>query len=214
MKPSILQFFALLACVVLVGAVRAERADRNKPMNIEADALRYDDAKQTSVFTGRVVLTKGTMVMRGAQLDVRTDPDGNQYGVMKAEPGKLAFFRQKRDTRPGAGDEFMEGEGEVIDYDGKADVVRFQQRAQLRRYLGSMLNDEMSGVVIVFDNSTSVLTVDGGPVKSGADGAAPRVRAMLTPRQPESRPASGAATPAPAASAALQRSTTLGGARK
>ncbi len=219
MKPLIFQISILLACVLLAGPATAEKADRNKPMNIEADALRYDDVKQISVFTGRVVVTKGTMIIRGAQLDVRQDPEGNQFGVMKAEPGKLAFFRQKRDTRPGAGDEFMEGEGEVIDYDGKADVVRFLQRAQLRRYLGNTLNDEMSGVVIVYDNSTSVLTVDGGPTKPGAEGAAPRVRAMLTPRVDESRPtgAGAAVRPAPAASApapVLRSSTSLGGAKK
>ena len=45
-----------LALLAGVGFVRAEKADRNKPMNIEADALRHDDLKQTSVFTGRVVM--------------------------------------------------------------------------------------------------------------------------------------------------------------
>ena len=101
MKSSLFQLPFLLACVLLAGAAKAEKADRNKPMNIEADTLRYDDLKQTSVFTGRVVVTKGTMIIRGAQLDVRQDPDGNQFGVVKAEPGKLAFFRQKRDTDSG-----------------------------------------------------------------------------------------------------------------
>jgi hypothetical protein len=40
-------------------------ADRDQPMNIEADALRHDDQQQP-VFTGNVVVTKGTIVMRGA----------------------------------------------------------------------------------------------------------------------------------------------------
>ncbi len=191
----------------------AEKADRNKPMNIESDALRYDDAKQTSVFTGRVVLTKGTIIIRGGQLDVRQDPEGNQFGVVKAEPGKLAFFRQKRDARPGFPDEFMEGEGEVIEYDSKTDTVKFLQRAQVRRYMGTTLNDEMTGVVIVMDNITSVVTVDGGPTKTAAAGPAPRVRAMLTPRTDASRPASPASATVPAA-AALRSSTTLGGDKK
>ncbi|MEO8250237.1 MAG: LptA/OstA family protein, partial [Burkholderiales bacterium] len=69
----------------------AEKADRDKPMNIEADALRYDDLKQKSVFTGRVVLTKGTIVIRGARLEVRQDAQGYQYATVTAEPGKLAF---------------------------------------------------------------------------------------------------------------------------
>ena len=217
MKPSLFKFSILLACVVLGGAALAEKADRDKPMNIESDTLRYDDVKQTSVFTGKVLVTKGSILIRGARLDVRQDPEGNQYGIVTAEPGKLAFFRQKRDTKPGTPDEFMEGEGEVIDYDGKADVVKFHRRAQMRRYIGTALNDEMSGVEIVYDNSTSILTVDGGVPKASADGSTPRVRTMLTPRLDDSRPGSpGAAASAAAASPApvLRRATGLEGAKK
>lgn len=218
MKPNFFQTSLLLACVVLSSAARAEQADRNKPMNIESDTLRYDDVKQTSVFTGKVVVTKGSIILRGAQLDVRQDPQGNQFGLVTAEPGKLAFFRQKRDTRPGTADEFMEGEGEVIEYDGKADVVKLHRRAQMRRYLGTALNDEMSGVEIVYDNSTSILTVDGGPVKPAADGSGPRVRAMLTPRLEEPRPGTPAAAAAAATASApapvLRRSGNLSGASK
>ena len=55
----------LLSAVLAVAGVlpaAAESADRDKPMNAEADALRYDDLKQSSVFTGNVVITKGTIV--------------------------------------------------------------------------------------------------------------------------------------------------------
>src|SRR5690606_8939801 len=110
----------LLLCALACGVVQAEKADRNKPMNIEADALRHDELQQTSVFTGNVVMTKGTIVLRGAQLDVRQDAEGYQFGTVTAEPGKRAFFRQKRDTLAGQPDEFVEGEAEVIEYDGKA----------------------------------------------------------------------------------------------
>jgi len=208
MKLDRLLPLIVLACVLLGGVAHAERADRGKPMNIESDTLRYDDAKQTSVFTGSVVVSKGSILMRGAQLEVRQDSAGNQFGVLKAEPGKRAFFRQKRDTRPGEIDEYMEGEAEVIEYDGKADTVRFLQRAELRRFLGTTLNDEMTGAVIVYDNATSVLTVDGGPAKTMPDGTTPRVRAVLTPRSEAPR-----AAPAPAAGAApaaLRRSATVG----
>ena len=65
-QPLFRRLLAGLFVLLAAAPALAERADRDKPMNIEADALRYDDAKQTSVFTGKVVLTKGTMVMRGA----------------------------------------------------------------------------------------------------------------------------------------------------
>jgi lipopolysaccharide export system protein LptA len=178
----------------------AEKADKDKPMNIEADALRYDDLKQTSVFTGKVVVTKGTLVIRGARMDVRQDPEGYQYGVVTAEPGKLAFYRQKRDGV----DEWVEGEGETIEYDGKVDRVKFVKRAELRRFRGAQLSDEMTGSVITYDNGTDVFTVDGGPPGPAPGGG--RVRAMLAPRPDASAPAA-----APAAPARLRPSTTIRG---
>ena len=66
----------------LAGIANAEKADRNKPMNVESDALRYDDLQQTSVFTGRVVLTKGTILIRGARIDVRQDAEGYQLSLI------------------------------------------------------------------------------------------------------------------------------------
>jgi len=219
MKPAILpSLLLILACLTSPG-VWAERADRGKPMNIESDNLRHDDLKQVSVFTGRVIMTKGTIVIRGARLDVRQDADGYQYGVVTAEAGKRAFFRQKRDTVAGAPDEFIEGESEVIEYDGKADNVRFITRAELRRYRGSVLNDEITGAVIVYNNLTDVFTVDGqkAPASSAAAGDAPtsggRVRAVLAPKDPPpgtAAPAKAPESPAPA----LRPSNTLGGGAK
>ena len=39
-------------------SARAERADRDRPVNIEADRMTADDAQKTAVFDGRVVLTQ------------------------------------------------------------------------------------------------------------------------------------------------------------
>lgn len=194
-------------CLLALSAsvVHAENADRDKPMNVEADALRYDDVKQLSIFTGKVVLTKGTILIRGDKLEVRQDPQGYQYGVVTAEPGKRAFFRQKREGV----DETIEGEGETIDYDGHLDTVKFIGQAQLRRFQGAKLNDEFNAGIIVYNNLTDVFTLDGAPAAGskgsfGQPGApAGRVRAMLTPK---TDPA-----PAPANSTPLRSSPQLGG---
>jgi lipopolysaccharide export system protein LptA len=202
---------AVLALAGTGDAAWAERADRDKPMNIEADALRYDDLKQISIFTGRVVLTKGTILIRGAQLDVRQDAQGYQYGVVTAEPGKLAFFRQKRDNV----DEFIEGEGELIEYDGRADTVKFTKKAQLRRYKGATLNDEMTGTVILYDNTTDMFTIDGGVTSGTPSAPGGRVRAMLTPKPENAAPVAKPTSPAAAASMpALRTTTTLSGEKK
>ncbi len=198
--------FAATFLVVLGGLLAtlpawAERADRQKPMNIEADNLRFDDLRQISVFTGNVVLTKGTLIIRGTKVEVRQDAQGYQFGVATAEPGKRAYYRQKRDGV----DEFIEGEAEVIDYDGKADLVKFIRKADMRRFKGATVNDEMSGQLITYDNTRDVYTVDGRPTTPG--GQATRVRAVLTPAA-ASQPPSPASSPS--APAALKPSTSLG----
>lgn len=206
----------MLACATT--SALAEKADRSKPMNIEADAMRYDDLQQTSVFTGNVVVTKGTILIRGARIDVRQDPEGYQYGVVTAAPGKLAYYKQKRDT---PGDEWTEGEGEVIEYDSRADNVKFIRRAVMRRLIGATPNDESSGALIVYDQGKDTFTVNGATSPPGASVTAgvpgSRVKTILTPRAAASAAANPSAnpsappTPTPAPGRGLRQSTTLGG---
>jgi lipopolysaccharide export system protein LptA len=183
-----------LALVLALAALPAgaEKADRSKPMNVEADSLRYDDLQQTSVFTGNVVVTKGSIVIRGNKMTVRQDPEGYQFGVVTAEPGKRGFFRQKREGV----DEWIEGEGETIEYDGRADKVKFIGRAEMRRLRGAAVNDETSGSVITYDNTNDQFTVDGGAAAATPSNPGGRVRATLAPRPNASAPAAPTAPPA------------------
>lgn len=197
--PCRLRLAAGLCALLLAGVAWAERADRDQPMNIESDALRYEDQKQLSTFTGHVVVTKGTIVMRGGRLEVRQDAAGNQQGTMFAEPGKRAFFRQKRDGV----NEFIEGEADTIEYEGKSDTVRFLQHAEMRRLVGSAVQDEVTGDRIVYNNRTEVYTVDSAPAAGGSAGTGGRVRAVLAPR------GDGAAAASPAPALPLQPSTEL-----
>lgn len=191
----------LIACA-LAGTAQAEQADRLKPMNAESDNLRYDDARQLSIFTGNVVITKGTIVIRGAQVEVRQDAQGHQFGTVLGSPG---YFKQKREGL----NEFIEGEAKRIEYDSSADKVRFIGDAVLRRYLGTQLNDETRGSVIVYDNRSEVFTVDGSPAGATPGNPSGRVRATLTPVPREGEaPAAPAPAPTP-----LRPSSELGGGR-
>ncbi len=194
-------------CALAMGSAWAEKADRTKPMNAEADSLRFDDVKQTSVFTGNVVITKGTMVIRADRVEVRQDNEGFQFGTAVSSGGKRAFFRQKRD----GGDEWMEGEAESILYDGKADTITFTRNASLRRLRGTNVTDETQGALITYDNTSDVFNVSGGAAASGPGNPGGRVRAVIGPRAA----APAAASPsAPASGAPLRPSTSLGGEKK
>lgn len=170
----------------------AERADRNKPTQMEADRALYDDLKQISIWEGNAVLTRGTLIIRGQRVEVRQDPEGFQFGsafggTSSGTAGgadKPAFFRQKRD----GGDQYVEGFGERIDYDSKLDKVILTGRAAMKRLDGANVVDEVQGEVIEMDNRTDTYTVNNkNPAASEknvpSNAAAPgRVRATLAPR--------------------------------
>jgi lipopolysaccharide export system protein LptA len=77
---TILRTISLVAAAlsVLCTPAWAEKADRDKPMLIEADAMRHDENKLLTHFTGKVVAFKGTMVLRGDRMEVQQDKNGQQ----------------------------------------------------------------------------------------------------------------------------------------
>ncbi len=176
-----------LGMCLSVSSAWAEKADRDKPMQIEADTMRHDEGKQLTQFAGGVVAVKGTLVLRAARMEVQQDAQGQQIARLWAAPQERVFFRQKREGL----DEFTEGEAETVTYDNQADVVTLTQRAEVRILRGTQVADQLSGQQIVFNNSTEVMTVDG-QIK-GQPGIGQRVRAVLTPRQ---KPAGSVASPA------------------
>jgi lipopolysaccharide export system protein LptA len=170
--------------LVMMGPVRAERADRDKPVNIESDRMTAEEAKKTAVFDGRVVLTQGTLTIRADRLVIRQDRDGFQQGTAT---GKPASFRQKRD----GANEYIEGEAERIEYDGRSERIQFFDRAHLRRDTG----DDVRGNYISYDTRTEFFTVQSSQ-EAKTPGQDNRVRAVIMPKKPapESSPA---AKPAP-----------------
>ena len=171
----------LAVSVVTATTVFAERADRNKPTQMEADRALYDDLKQVSIWEGNAILTRGSLIIRGQRVEVRQDPEGFQFGSSFGSTDKPAFFRQKRD----GGEQYIEGFGERIDYDSKLDKVILTGRATMKRLDGTAVVDEVQGEVIEMDNRTDTYTVNtASPGKNTANAAAPagRVRATLAPR--------------------------------
>jgi lipopolysaccharide export system protein LptA len=207
--PSRTPAATLLLVLAVVGATvpaHAEKADRLKQATILSDqGGQIDLQKQVVVFSGNVVITKGTMVIHAARVEVRQAPDGYDTAVAFGAPGKPATFRQKRDGV----DEYMDGEAERLEYDGKADVVKFINNAALRRLRGVTPADEITGNLITYDATTDKLTVSGGAAPTAANPSG-RVRAVLMPRQGTEAAAEMAQAASAAEAAPLRPSPTLG----
>lgn len=195
---------AALVALPLAGfapAAHAERADRDKPLNIEADNMSYDDLKQKNIFIGHVVATKGTIVIKADRVEVTQDPQGYQYATGTSTGNNLSYFRQKRDGL----DEYIEGNAVRIDYDGKQDLTTLTTRAVVRRLVGlTKIQDEVHGSVITYDGQKDFYTAKAGSDVAGPGNPTGRVRAMLAPRN-------GGAAPLTGASATLAPSNTIQG---
>jgi len=182
---------------------RAEKADRFKPLNVEADLPgKIDLLNQYVVFNGNVVVTKGTMTIRANRIEVRESPDGYHTAVAYGSPTQHATFRQKRD----APDEYIAGDAERLEYDGKSDVIRFVNNASVRRLRGSDTADEISGNLVTYDSGTEVFNVTGGAASTAANPGG-RVRAVLTPKEGSAAAAEAARAANAAASAPPQLRT-------
>ncbi len=159
----------------------AERADKEKPAIITADHTSADDLNQTQLYTGDVVLTKGTIILRADQLTTKQDPEGYNLGVaISTTPGKLAYFKQKREGV----DEYIEGQAERIEYDEKADTVRLFNHAIVKRLVAGRDADESRGDHIDYNTRTGIYDVDSyGKVAAGSTAVKPvRTTTILQPK--------------------------------
>jgi lipopolysaccharide export system protein LptA len=101
----ILTFATLISLPAL-----AEKADRDKPMQLEANRMSIDDAKKIQTLEGDVVITKGTLILKAERIVITEDQYGFQKGsAFAGNSGKKATFRQKREGR----DDYVEGEAQT-----------------------------------------------------------------------------------------------------
>lgn len=177
LATALLSALAATFCLVLAVPAYAERADRDKPLVLEADNANYDDVKQVYTLTGNVVLTKGTMILKSDTAEVRTDPEGYQYAVATSKGGKQAYIRQKREGV----DEYIDGWGDRIEYDGKQEMSKLIGNARMARLQGAKQLDEIRGAQLTYDSRNEFYTATGGASAPG--GQSGRVRAVLSPRQ-------------------------------
>lgn len=171
---------ALLSCCISLNAY-AEAADRDKPIELEADSVIIDDAKKISTYLGNVILTQGTLIIHAAKLIVREDRNGFQHSTSTGSP---TTFKQKREGK----NEYMTGSGRRIEYDGRMDKIQLFTKASVKRG-----EDIVYGDYISYDANAEYAEVIGGKKSESGGPSSGRVRAII---QPKNKPAQTPVSPA------------------
>jgi lipopolysaccharide export system protein LptA len=162
---------ALLFAVAAFAALPAyaEKADKDKPTNIESNRMSSDETRRMNLFEGNVVLTKGTLTVRADRIVVHQDAEGFQFTTATGMPVR---FRQRQDPKDGKEGGWMEGEAQRIEIDDHNEKIELFEHARVNRD-----GDEVTGNYIFVDQRSDFFSVNAG---KGAPGG--RVKAVIQPK--------------------------------
>jgi lipopolysaccharide export system protein LptA len=181
------KIFAVAALSLASLTATAERADSLKQAKVDFDDAHIDEVTQTRIFTGNVVLTRGTLLIKADKAVLKESPEGFMTVILTSAAGKSASFRQKRDGGP---DLWTEGQAQRIEYDERTEVVKLFSNAIVKQLEGKRVTSEVNSPFISYDNRTEQANVrndaSGESKPGGGRGTAiiqPR-RTMPAPEQP------------------------------
>jgi lipopolysaccharide export system protein LptA len=159
-----------LAAILSAACVAwAEKADKDKPTQIEATRMSADDTRRMNIFEGNVVLTKGTILVRAERIVVRQDAEGYQSSTATGNPVR---FRQRQDPKEGKEGAWVDGEALRIEIDDRNSKIELFENARVNRD-----GDEVAGSYILVDQRSDFFSVSAGKGSSGG-----RVRAVIQPK--------------------------------
>jgi lipopolysaccharide export system protein LptA len=169
------------AAVVLAAAValqvpfaRAEKADRDKPINYQADSGDVNYQTKIGTLLGNVILTQGTLTIHADKIVFHQNPDNS---VSATAYGNPITFREKRDNV----DEYYEGFAQRAEYDGQKRFLELFDRALLRKG-----TDEIRSNYISYNAETEFFKAEGRPdtrpAAAGESQLGARVRGVFQPQ--------------------------------
>jgi lipopolysaccharide export system protein LptA len=150
-------------------AAAAEKADKDKPTQIEANRMSADDTRRVNIFEGNVVLTKGTLAVRADRIVVRQDAEGFQHTTATGSPVR---FKQRLDPKEGEKEaRWLDGEARRIEINDREQKVELFDAARVNRG-----GDEVTGDYIFVDQASDFFSVSSGKGEPG------RVKAVIQPK--------------------------------
>jgi lipopolysaccharide export system protein LptA len=171
---SLLTSLALAATLIFGASIaRAEKADREKPINYSADTGDVNYQTKIGALTGNVVITQGTLTIHADKIIFKQNPDNSMSASAFGNP---VAFRQKRDGV----DEYFEGFAQHAEYDGTKQFLELFDRALLRRG-----TDEIRSNYITYNATTELFKAEtrpGSPTAPPDAAAAARVRGVFQPK--------------------------------
>ncbi len=156
------------------GGALALESDSSQPINIEADAATYDEAKGETIYTGNVHTTQGSLDVLADKMIVYQKSGKTEKIVAFGKPAKL-----KQTPEPGKPD--WHGLGQRAEYFPDTGILILYDNALAWQGEKADTSDRVASDRIEYDSRNSVM-------KAGTPSAAGSRRVHVT-LQPENKPA-------------------------
>jgi lipopolysaccharide export system protein LptA len=179
-RAGAMALVVMLAAFAPTSPARAEKADRDRPINFSGDTGDANLLERGGSLAGHVIITQGTLEIRADRIVFHQNADNSLSATAYGNPVAL---RQKRDDV----DEYYEGYAQRIEYDGSRELVELFDNALLKRG-----QDEIRSNYVSYNTATELFKAEG---RAGtiADPAGPgaRVRGMFQPKSEAPPPGKG-----------------------
>ena len=143
--------------------------DKSKPMNIEADRVDIDDEKGVSTFRGNVVMTRGSILIKGNVVVIYRDKLKELDKIHAT--GRLAHFQQRPDDK----DSDVIAEGREIFYDAEKEILIIRKQGKVVQE-----GDIFRGEQVVYDSKRNLVTARSSKTTGSGKG---RVQMTLQPKK-------------------------------
>ncbi|WP_410211117.1 lipopolysaccharide transport periplasmic protein LptA [Aquirhabdus sp.] len=125
MPHLLLTTASVLVFMAASQTVYALDSDRDQPVHIEADHAIYNQQKGTTVYTGNVIITQGTLRLQADNILLNLDAKNSIKDATAT--GKPAKFQQKINPDKGV----AYGEGDQVFYDAKSSQITLTGNAKI-----------------------------------------------------------------------------------
>lgn len=181
--PLVVLLAGMLACA----AANATQADRDQPVNVNANAFSGSQDSGKTVFTGSVKIDQGTLHADGDNATGYFNQDNQVQRVILT--GKPAHMQQKLDDGS-----MVHGSADTIDYTVSENTVVLTGDANVvQEHKG-----EFHGAKLTYNTDSGQISGQGG------EGGLVHLTLQPKPKTAPAKPKTKATPPAPAQSAAAQ----------
>ncbi len=139
--------------------------DHNQPINISADRASINERTGITVYTGNVEIRQGSMLIKGARVELHREASGVSRIVSTGSPAE--FHQQPKADAP-----LTKAYGKRMDYQVNRQEVTISESARIDQG-----QDSFSGEKIIYNMQQAVVNAFGSDNANGE-----RVRMVIQPR--------------------------------